>query len=311
MILAGVVIATVTGNNGILSKIKLAVTKYQNSQINESDNLNGYENLIDREGEISDSSRGDSEDSISAQVTTSDGEYFISNVDATKNGKSIDSSLSNDGLYFSNSNGKIKMNIYLTKKVANFDYTGGEQSFIAPAEGYYLLETWGASGGNGSSEYIGGYGSYSQGIVKLKKNEVIYINVGGEGKSVCYASINGGYNGGGTAYSPNEDVAGSGGGATHIAYKSGLLKEQSKDINEILIVSGGGGGGYHFRSLYNGKGGHAGGFTGNISYDYTTGGREYNSGTQASQTAAGTGSGAGGKSNSRSIWPRRECNIMG
>lgn len=305
LILTGITIASINGHNGLIGKALLAKNSYKNVQDDENSILDSYET------EISKTSRDGSESSIHETVTIDGDEYFVAGVDATKNGENIESTLNGNGFSILNSNGNINMNVILKKKVTNFDYTGGEQSYTAPVSGYYLLECWGASGGNGSSEYIGGYGSYSQGIVKLKKDEVIYINIGGKGNSASYSSINGGYNGGGTAYSPDEDVVGSGGGATHIASKSGLLKDLSEDINEILIVSGGGGGGYHYRSLYNGKGGHAGGFTGNISYDYTTGGRKYNSGTQASQTAAGTGSGAGGKSNSRSIWPRRECNIMG
>lgn len=48
MILAGVVIATVTGNNGILNKSKLARDTYQNSASNENSILSDYENEIDK-----------------------------------------------------------------------------------------------------------------------------------------------------------------------------------------------------------------------------------------------------------------------
>lgn len=46
LILAGVVIATVTSNNGILSKSKFARDKYQNSANGEYDTLSDYEKLI-------------------------------------------------------------------------------------------------------------------------------------------------------------------------------------------------------------------------------------------------------------------------
>ena len=48
MILAGIVIATVTGNNEILSKSKLARETYKNSANEENDQINGYENEIDK-----------------------------------------------------------------------------------------------------------------------------------------------------------------------------------------------------------------------------------------------------------------------
>ena len=48
MILAGVVIATVTGNNGILSKSKLARETYKNSANEENDQISSYENEIDK-----------------------------------------------------------------------------------------------------------------------------------------------------------------------------------------------------------------------------------------------------------------------
>lgn len=48
MILAGVVIATLTGNKGILNKSKLARNTYQNSASNENSILSDYENEIDK-----------------------------------------------------------------------------------------------------------------------------------------------------------------------------------------------------------------------------------------------------------------------
>ena len=48
MILAGVVVATITGNNGILSKSKLARDTYQNSVNKENSILSNYENEIDK-----------------------------------------------------------------------------------------------------------------------------------------------------------------------------------------------------------------------------------------------------------------------
>ena len=96
-------------------------------------------------------------------------------------------------------------------KVWDYDYTGGEQTFIAPTTGTYKLETWGAQGGNYDTIKVGGYGAYSSGNKKITQTDKLYINVGGQG-----TVSQGGYNGGGsTDYS-----GGGGGGATHIAKKN-------------------------------------------------------------------------------------------
>ena len=131
-------------------------------------------------------------------------------------------------------------------KVWDYDYTGGEQTFIAPTTGTYKLETWGAQGGNYDTIKVGGYGAYSSGNKKITQTDKLYINVGGQG-----TVSQGGYNGGGsTDYS-----GGGGGGATHIALESGKLSILENKKNYILIVSGGGGGSGAFNNYVGGSGG--------------------------------------------------------
>ena len=168
---------------------------------------------------------------------------------------------------------------YTGDTVFNFDYTGAEQTFIAPVSGTYKLETWGAQGG--SMEHEGGFGGYSIGYTKLKTNNIKYINVGGQGGSGNYHKSEtgyggaGGYNGGGTgglAATINESskiyyyVSGAGGGgSTHLSNKSGLLKSLNNYRSDIIIVAGGGGGDASWRSA-----GSAGGYKGSdapLSYD--------------------------------------------
>ena len=57
--------------------------------------------------------------------------------------------------------------------VLNFDYpyTGNIETFIAPANGYYRLETWGSQGGGN-----GGFGAYSTGVVYLKEGTKLNEN---------------------------------------------------------------------------------------------------------------------------------------
>ena len=80
MILAGVVIVTVTGNNGILNKSKLARDTYQNSINEENRQISSYENEIDKATFDIASSRDDT-------ITLSKGEYnsLIARIEALEN----------------------------------------------------------------------------------------------------------------------------------------------------------------------------------------------------------------------------------
>ncbi|MBR1874791.1 hypothetical protein IJ798_00185 [Candidatus Saccharibacteria bacterium] len=190
-----------------------------------------------------------------------------------------------------------------TQSVYNFSYTGGEQTFTTPATGYYKLEVWGAQGGSTQySTYIlaGGYGGYATGVSQFAKDARLYINVGGEGGSI---NVDGtllnetiGYNGGKDAISSGNatqgNAFGGGGGATHIATKTGLLSTFSSSISSILIVAGGGGGStsYNYTGApypsYNGYGGHGGGYIGNTGSQFPNG-TCYGRGTGGTQSSGG------------------------
>ncbi len=195
-----------------------------------------------------------------------------------------------------------------------FNYTGSEQEFSVRCEGNYKLEVWGAQGGDASglSNHTGGYGAYATGIITVSKNDKLYINVGGSGNirnSDGTEVTNGnGYNGGSSTTGWQDHTnytyrgkyySGGGGGATHIAKVSGLLKdlESYKGTlvdnkyyvsDEILIVAGGGGAAQASvndtrGNQWYGDGGHAGGITG---LSYPVNGTK--SGKGGSQTAPGT-----------------------
>ena len=160
-----------------------------------------------------------------------------------------------------------------------FDYTGGEQTFVAPVTGVYKLETWGAQGGTANSTYVGGYGGYSTGKINLKKNSEIYVDIGGQGESSTTSAAGfvtkGGYNGGGSGKNhANLDgrYVSAGGGATHISYEKGLLSTLESKKDSILIVSSGGSGsGYYSSDYYVVSPGHGGGFEGTTGSTYYVG----------------------------------------
>ena len=155
---------------------------------------------------------------------------------------------------------------YTGDTVFNFDYTGSEQTFVAPVSGTYKVELWGAQGGDANETYVGGTGGYSSGHTHFEKNNIVYVYVGGYGTSCTFgASCLGGFNGGGNAlaYTNDYSFASGGGGATHVSTISGLLNSLENFKNKILMVSGGGGGGNFSISFNGGIGGSAGGYIGN------------------------------------------------
>ncbi len=145
------------------------------------------------------------------------------------------------------------------KIVWRFDYTGSEQTLSLPIKVGLQLKVWGAQGGVNpeNSTFYGGYGGYSTGLYDFQANQSIYINVGGQGgyaKGILTVS-NGGYNGGGLGKQGSGNHLTSawttgGGGATHIATKSGELSELENFQDSIAIVAGGGGGFACFQNAY-------------------------------------------------------------
>lgn len=152
-------------------------------------------------------------------------------------------------------------------RVHTFNYTGDIQSWIVPVTGYYNLEVWGASGGTAYGEACakgcvteedvsGGAGGYASGYKYLTSGTILYICVGGAGENGYMSAhiAEGGYNGGtkGEASDHTDGVSnqghhirmGGGGGATHIATRSGLLENLQGYTSDILLVAGGGGGGH-------------------------------------------------------------------
>ena len=157
---------------------------------------------------------------------------------------------------------------YLDDVTFEEDYTCTEsvKTFTAPITGRYLLEAWGAQGGDATEvtksgktmpTVDGGKGGYSYGIFNLNEGDKVFVTVGCQGKTLKDAAKDvveqGGYNGGGAAVSDGtSNTQGSGGGATHFAINNNLgeLKNYSSNQNDVLIVAGGGGGSYNSVGIY-------------------------------------------------------------
>ncbi len=193
---------------------------------------------------------------------------------------------------------KVRCNINFTTLTSNkeidFDYTGKEETISLP-KGNYKLEVWGAQGGVTYEEIKnkGGLGGYSAGTYNIKENEILYINVGGQGESGTEKGTSegpkiykGGYNGGGDAQAGAQHTVSGGGGATHIALVSGLLSTLKSNEESILIVAGGGGGnGVSYGSFGTTLGGCGGGIDGSSGDNPNPDGNFI--GTGATQTSGG------------------------
>ncbi len=169
----------------------------------------------------------------------------------------------------------------------DFLYTGDYQEWIAPYTGTYLLEVWGAAGGDASDNSLGGKGGYSSGYYYFEGGDKVYIYVGGMGKTGSSGIIPGGYNGGGIGKVGTSGRAiGSGGGASDIRLIKGVWNDVDSLKSRIIVAGGAGGAGMYY------VGGNSyGGYGGGLSGGNGSAGSLSNSyiGTSGTQTAAGTG----------------------
>ena len=227
--------------------------------------------------------------------------YEYGKISIVRNVIVYEGNLPSEGLIHVYINYNANEGTFGTKK---YDYTGGEQTFIATNDGYYKLEVWGGQGGSYSTTYYGGYGGYSIGNIYLDTAEKLYINVGGAGEVSATFPVSGGYNGGGKGTGGYSGVTyrygAGGGGATHIAKVSGLLSslvsnkgvysdEKGTYISEIiLIVAGGGGGSFYYGQAY-GSGASSGGYIGNTSTWTNSGHSYYLQPTGGTQNSGGLG----------------------
>jgi len=136
------------------------------------------------------------------------------------------------------------------------DPTDRNKEWVVPASGYYLLECWGADGGQIPTPALtnpaiqNGFGGYSAGTVYLAKDTSVYLVAGGAGQLITNTSglpvipgtvfyaVQGGFNGGGdSAQRPTSLIeyrTGGGGGSD--------IRVLQNSLNHRIIVSGGGGG---------------------------------------------------------------------
>ncbi|MCC0648495.1 glycine rich domain-containing protein [Clostridioides sp. ZZV15-6598] len=130
--------------------------------------------------------------------------------------------------------------------------------------GRYKFECWGARGGALGTPYESGFyygwGGYCSGEITLKKETILYLYVGKDGKK--------GYNFNGAGYGNGA----SGGGATDIRLVGGTWDNELGLLSRIIVAGGGGG----TRDTY--RGGNGGGFKGMPGRGFNS--EPYHGGTQ-------------------------------
>lgn len=159
-----------------------------------------------------------------------------------------------------------------------YDCTQSVETFTALEDGTYTLECWGASGG--FSEFVkneGKGGGYTYGSLKnVEKGKQLFVCVGGQGGTGKRNQKNapGGYNGGGNGGYGVKNEKGQllyggcgGGGATHIAFKTGVLKEFANSYSENLLMVAGGSAGYSNIKTTNTEAAYGGGLEGGWAYN--------------------------------------------
>ena len=133
------------------------------------------------------------------------------------------------------------------------------QTFTAPIDGVYKLEVWGAQAG-GWGNHWNAPGGYSGGWRNIAKDDILYVVCGGKGIDKVKYTDGTGYNGGGINVSGISEPDGSGGGgATHIATATGLLRDLVDNKEAVICVAGGAGSNGHWApedfTLYQSGGG--------------------------------------------------------
>ena len=282
LILAGVTINMLIGENGILKKASVAKEETAQKQALEELNMKVLEVQINKNGNAT------LQDIVDYLDEDSENEYMISTKIATINGEIPDLTgkteinIKYKGYWF-RINASFEVSI-LGKEDDNsstdvpeqqigdkteFDYTGNYQEYEVKDTGYYKIECYGASGGS-NRWYDGliadyGTGGYASGIIKLNKGEKLYVYVGQKGEDgnrenskKTSTSFNGG--GAGIGSSDADDGGGAGGGATDIRLIAGEW-DNFESLKSRIMVAGGGSGGATVSGTFNGKSGGSGGGT--------------------------------------------------
>ena len=257
LILAGVTLNMVIGENGILEKANISKEETNKSQALEELRIKVLDIQTEKNGQAT------LKDIIEELLKFDEYSLFMPDNTKIENANQDFSNL--DFIYVNYKGYKFKIDdklvVELVGKIESsdennytqeigaeekFEYTGEYQEFEAKDSGYYKMECYGAKGGysriNGSIGATGGNGGYTFGVIYLEKGEKLYVYVGGHGAdAVVGKDAKGGYNGGGlgTWDHSDDEAAGAGGGATDVRLISGEWNNFESLKSRIRVAAGG------------------------------------------------------------------------
>ena len=113
-----------------------------------------------------------------------------------------------------------------------FNSTENVETYTANVAGTYLLEVYGAQGGDvtdGSTTFTGRNGGYSKGTIELEEGQTIYIHVGKKGEDQTVTDEN------------KNSVTESDGEATYISTEEEATIDDNQKENILIVANGGGG----------------------------------------------------------------------
>ena len=231
LILAAVSIATLTGDNGILTQANKAKIETRGASVEEARDLweinqNGDSKLQNQTAQTLEELLNDLEKQ--KLITSEEKEKIEETGKITIGSRTIE--------FYSIPNPEVR----------EYDCIEDVQTYEVTKTGIYKIECWGASGGDFDEEdspdkYTGGNGAYTKGEIELKRGMILYLYVGGQGNNTSI----GGYNGGGSLAGGLSIYGRSGGGATDIRVNI-TSDEEAWDNEEglkkrIMVAAGGGG----------------------------------------------------------------------
>ena len=331
IIIASISIKVFLGDNGIIAKAKITreetnkqtavekinfkITNVQISKYAEKQKMPTLKELADNFCEDNDFQyvKETSELASLTKISSENPQKIYTKLKAYPYEFEINSSLqlaSIDGIKFSNNSQDSSItkgypisisDIVETELKQSFDYTNDYQKYIVPEDGYYKIECWGAQGASVGTA-IGGKGAYTNGIIYLNKDEIIWIYVGEKGKE----GTSNGISGIGTSSRCESRLtsavgdSGAGGGATDIRLVGGedYTWDNFNSLKSRIMVAAGGGGGamVDFSGWKAANGGAGGDFTGIAGIKVVS-----SSATENSWTSGGTQISGGTTSNSNNI----------
>ena len=115
--------------------------------------------------------------------------------------------------------------------VYTYDFVGASQNFVAPSDGLYGMELWGAQGDQRGGAAMS-YGAYTKGEIDLKKKDTLYVYVG---QGTVATSDESSFNSGAGTGDGRP-----GGGATDIRLTSGSWDSFDGLKSRIMVAAGSG-----------------------------------------------------------------------